>query len=485
MERVRRFPLRQRILAGLAGMGLLLLGPGVYSLVQLHQAHYIAMDLERHASAWEAMGQIRTALSDLDRSERAYLAVPDAVGDEVARAALARMRSGVDSLAAAGYAEEVRGTESLVAALERSHHELDSLVKAEDVERATEVFWEMLPLISRTRQELDQTGQTVGYRAARDLARSEALAAGARRTTLFGLLGAIVLAGLLGIGLTRSVTGPVLRLRESVRRVADGDFELPRHPDLERRDELGDLTRSFHRMTERLQELSRMRADLLSTAGHKLKTPLNVIRGYAEMLRDGVLGPVEGEQAEVLEEMEGQAMVLARQVDRLMELARAESGAMRIVPEPVNVPDMLRDLADIFEPQARQKRIELVVRRDDGAPPEILVDPDRFRDEVLGNLLSNALKFTGRGGRVGVRARARNGGAVFEVRDTGRGIPAEELELVFEKYHQVDAEARSMGTGLGLAIAREVVRAHDGEIWAESGEAEGTKFGVWIPLGGE
>lgn len=473
--------LRQRMLTALAALGLLLVVPTVFSLLRLYEVQDIAVDLNRHAAAWAAVGNVRTALGELDQAERGYLAAPDSASRAAVVAALERVRAGIDSLEATGYEEAAAESEDLARALTAADAELVAMVRADSLDRATALFQRLQPLLARARTTLQAAGAAVAREAEADVRRSESISASAGRTTLLVLLGAVLVAGLVGVGVVRTMTGPVLRLREALSRVAEGDFRAPEDLDYGRSDELGDLARSFRWMTGRLQELSAMRADLISTAGHKLKTPLNVLRGYAEMLRDGLLGPVQEEQAEVLQEMEEQTLVLAGQVDRLMELARAEAGALRVDVEPVRVSELLRDLREVFEPQARQKRISFTVREDEGLPASVEADAERLRDEVLGNFLSNAFKFTGSGGRVELRAGSREGGVVFEVRDSGRGIPEDELEHVFEKYHQADAEARSMGSGLGLAIAREIVRDHGGDIWAESEEGEGATFGIWIP----
>lgn len=481
MKRIRRLSLRERMLTALTALGLLLVVPTVYSLFRLHQVQAIAVDLNRHASAWAAVGDVRTALGDLDQAERSYLAAPDSAARGRVESALARVRAGVDSLQRAGFDEAARETGALVRAIEAADGQLDSMVRGGDLDRATVFYQRFRPLFARARSVVEDVDELVGRRAAREVLRSERISAAAARTTVVVLVVTVLVVGFLGLSVTRSMTEPVLRLRQALDRVAEGDLEAPENLDYDRRDELGDLTRAFRWMTDQLQELTGMRADLISTAGHKLKTPLNVIRGYAEMLRDGLLGPVVEEQAEVLGEMEEQTLVLAGQVDRLMELARAESGALRIDVEPVRVSDLLEDLGEIFRPQARQKSIGFRVRRDEAVPEGIEADPERIRDEVLGNFLSNSFKFTNRGGSVELWVGTRDRGVVFEVRDSGRGIPEKELEHVFEKYHQADAEARSMGSGLGLAIAREIVRGHGGRIWAESEEGEGTTFGIWLP----
>jgi signal transduction histidine kinase len=143
---------------------------------------------------------------------------------------------------------------------------------------------------------------------------------------------------------------------------------------------------------------------------------------------------------------------------------------------------LLRDLESAFHVLAVQRQIEFVVQKRDGLPDEVFWDLDRM-NEVLGNLVSNAFKFTPHGGRVELMLEPVDGGICMQVHDTGAGIPSDQLPHIFEKFYQADNQgsARTSGTGLGLAIAKQIVDAHGGEISCESTPGTGTSFSITLP----
>jgi signal transduction histidine kinase len=176
-----------------------------------------------------------------------------------------------------------------------------------------------------------------------------------------------------------------------------------------------------------------------------------------------------------------QTRVLTRQVSRLMDISRLETGSYLIELERVALRDLIMGVERAFEIVALEKGVTLLAEVDPDAPQELVVDIDLIRDEVLSNLVSNALKFTPEGGHVWVRARGEEGGIVIEVTDTGPGIPPEHRPHIFEKYYQVE-RSRSLGSGLGLAIAKEMVEAHGGRIELVDREGPGTTFEVHLPV---
>lgn len=264
--------------------------------------------------------------------------------------------------------------------------------------------------------------------------------------------------------------------------VAEGDFEPHVRIPRERPDELGDLARSFGTMTEQLRELDRLKAEFVSVASHEIKTPLSVIRGYVTLLADGIYGEVNDQQKKTLEAVSAQTDRLTRLVHRLLDVSRFEAGGARLELREIELRPFFSELTGDFRVLAVQSGIEFPVRLADDLPPRMVGDEDRL-SEVLGNLLSNAFKFTARGGTIRVDASRCDGGVRVEVEDTGVGIPTDKLPHVFEKFYQVDNEAqpRSVGSGLGLAIAREIVEAHGGTIGAESRVGRGTRFRVFLP----
>jgi signal transduction histidine kinase len=268
-------------------------------------------------------------------------------------------------------------------------------------------------------------------------------------------------------------------------KVAEGDFEPAVPISLKRPDEIGDLARSFSHMAQDLSALDRMKAEFVSVASHELKTPLSVIRGYVSLLRDEVYGEVSAEQKKVLGSVGDQTDRLGRLIQQLLDISRFEAGVGRLDVHPFPVRAFLDELAVSFEALAVQNDISFKVEVDADLPEQIEGDADRL-NEVVGNLLSNAFKFTERGGSIQVLAkvaRRNGGGMIIEVVDTGVGIPSDQLPRIFDKFYQVENEAqpKSVGTGLGLAISKEITEAHGGTISADSKVGEGTTFRVFLP----
>jgi len=306
----------------------------------------------------------------------------------------------------------------------------------------------------------------------------------AERISLGALAVALVLAAGIAWWLTRSISGPVTELEQGMRAVADGDLTHSLAIGDDRHDEFGRLALSFQEMTRQLAELDKLKAEFASIASHELKTPINVILGYVQLMQEGVYGPLSEKQRQVTQTLEAQGRTLARLAVQLLDVNRFEAGGGRIEPRPVNLFAMLDELERSFHVLAVQRGIEFRVVRHPGLPQEVVWDPERI-NEVTGNLLSNAFKFTPAGGRVQMDAAPAEGNRVrLAVSDTGAGIPADQLPHVFQKFYQADNQgsASAMGTGLGLAIAKGIVEAHQGEITCDSTVGEGTTFTLLLPV---
>jgi signal transduction histidine kinase len=235
-------------------------------------------------------------------------------------------------------------------------------------------------------------------------------------------------------------------------------------------------------MTHRLAELDRMKAEFMSIATHELKTPINVISGYAELMAERVYGDLSDKQGEALVAIREQTRVLTQLVNQLLDISRLEAGGLRLHVRAVSVVDLFRRVERSFEGLAQRRNIAFSVEIDPSAPATIDADAERLSDQVLGNLISNALKFTPEGGRIAVRVWMDGDALQIEVEDTGTGIPPDKLPYIFDKFYQVGDQARSKGAGLGLAIAHEVVEAHGGTIRAESEVGGGTRFHIALPV---
>lgn len=230
------------------------------------------------------------------------------------------------------------------------------------------------------------------------------------------------------------------------------------------------------RQRERAEEAARTREEVLAVVAHDLRTPLSVICGAASLLLEHELDP--GSHREQLSALKRSADRMDRLVQDLLDVARIESGRLRLRTHPEDAGLLLEEIEQLFRGQARARAIHFEVSTDDGLPP-VTVDRDRFL-QLLTNLVENAFKFVPDGGRVVVSAETRDGAVAFRVADTGPGIGEEELDQIFRRFWQGRRAARG-GAGLGLAIARGIVEAHGGRIEVESTVGEGTVFEVVIP----
>ena len=261
---------------------------------------------------------------------------------------------------------------------------------------------------------------------------------------------------------------PVGKLVDAAARLSGGDYSV-RVPEVEG-GPMRQVVRSFNGMAARLEQSSQQRRRLLADVGHELRTPLTVIQGELEAMADGV-HPVGREQLEMLLD---ETRLLARLIDDLRVLSVSEAGELRLEPEWIEAGSLLADSVGPYVASAARSSITIETRADPGS---LLADPTRLR-EVLANLITNALRHTPPGGAVTLTASRSSGGWSFSIHDTGPGVPPEQLPLIFERFVK---GADSRGTGLGLSIARELVRAHGGEMTATSDPAGGTSIEFSIP----
>lgn len=474
---------RTRLVLTMVAMGLLLLGPAIYGLQRLSALRDIALELQgEHATASVALGRIRGALADLDLRERSYIASPDPVAREAVRGALASVNNAVATLRGAGYrdtmGELAEGTDSIAVAVSR----IEQLIEAGQVNEATDAFGTLRRALVGQDSALASLALEIDRRSAGVAGTARDISTAAGWVVLVGVVLAVILAMALGARTTRALTIPIHRLRKAMTQVARGRFVAPDRLPYERQDELGDLSRAFRSMTEQLAELDRMRAEFMSVASHELRTPVHVISAYAQLIEHEMSADPGDDRAEMLRAMQAQVKSLAKMVNELLDLSRLEADGVTLDTAEVEVDRMLDAVRQTFDPLSRQQAIDLRIERDPTAPTTIVVDEDRIAHAVFGNLLSNALKFTESGGVVTLRAGGDTEGVWFEVSDTGRGIPPEDIPHVFEKYYQLTRRDRKIGAGLGLAVARAVTRAHGGDIIVESEPGKGSTFRVIVPL---
>jgi signal transduction histidine kinase len=298
----------------------------------------------------------------------------------------------------------------------------------------------------------------------------------ARTTWIVG--GAIGIAALIaGAMLLSGLLKPVRELTAATRALAGGD--LKRRVTVHTRDEVGELSEAFNLMAENLQRGEQLRRDMTADIAHELRNPLAVLQAQVEALADGVHAPTAENLAPVLDN----TRLLTRLVEDLRTLALADSGQLPLDRVPSDLKGLVERVVETYRGEAEQAGVRLALT---GEPILVEVDPMRM-EQVLGNLLANALRHTPSGGeiRITVGRSADGNKARVEVADSGEGIPAESLPLVFERFYRADrSRARSEGgAGLGLAITRQLVRAHGGEIAASNRPQGGAVFTIQLPLG--
>jgi PAS domain S-box-containing protein len=229
------------------------------------------------------------------------------------------------------------------------------------------------------------------------------------------------------------------------------------------------------------REASRLKDEFLATLSHELRTPLNAIVGYVRMMQSDLLTGEKRTRA--MDTVARNVTSLTQIVEDVLDVSRIISGKLRLDVQPVDLPIVVQNAVDTVRPAAEAKGVQLVTIVDPGAAP-VSGDPERLQ-QILWNVLANAVKFTGRGGQVQARLERVNSHVEFTVTDTGIGIPAEFLPHVFDRFRQADAginRARG-GLGLGLAIARHLVELQGGRIFAESdGPGKGATFRIELPL---
>lgn len=292
---------------------------------------------------------------------------------------------------------------------------------------------------------------------------------------LYTALGASALALVLGIVLARALTHPIRDLTMAIRAMAAGDFK--QHVVVKSRDELGELAAAFNQMSADLDRLSRSRRQMTADVAHDLRNPLTVIGGYVESMRDGVLKPTP----ERLDAIQVEVRHLQRLVDDLRTLSQAEARELRLNREPVSVAQLLDVMVQSYRPLTIKQGITLNAETEKGLP-ELNVDPDRLA-QVLGNTITNSLRYTAPPGAISLRASRNADHVILTVSDTGTGIAPEALPHVFDRFYRGDsARTDADESGLGLAIAKSIVEAHGGEISAVSTPGKGTTITIALPL---
>jgi len=298
-------------------------------------------------------------------------------------------------------------------------------------------------------------------------------------TSYFLLVGgslAIAIALILIFFLSRRITSPVGVLVNAARRLGRGD--LSQRVQVRGEDEVAALAQAFNTMATDLEHDEQLRRNLIADVAHELRTPLSNIQGYLEAIRDGMMKP----DATTIGSIHEEAAMLSRLVNELQELSLAEAGELKLVYQEEDIGKLVKQAVTPWQPQVETKEISLSLNLPDNLP---LVNIDWQRvNQVLHNLLENAVNHTGKGGIITVAAAKQGNWLEVSVSDTGEGIPAGDLSNIFERFYRVDrSRARATGgSGLGLTIARRLVEAHGGKITVQSELGKGSRFSFTLPI---
>jgi signal transduction histidine kinase len=298
---------------------------------------------------------------------------------------------------------------------------------------------------------------------------------------VLGILGALVMAS--------RISGRVEKLTTVAKSITTGKFDRVIEP---RNDELSHLGAELNWIAEKFGELERLKSAFISSVSHQFKSPLTAIEGYIDFFIEGIDTEIgKDKQVKALNIMKHNASRLGKLINDVIDLAEIEAGQLEIKRQPLKLGDILKERVGEFQPLAREKEIKIEVKTEEKMG-QVLGDRKKLK-KVLDNLLSNALKFTDRKGKVviearetGAQARGSGGFAEVSISDTGRGISKTEISMVFDKFRRLVPEDETVmeelkGPGLGLAVAKGLVEAQGGKIWVESELGKGSKFIFTLP----
>ncbi|MFW6136234.1 MAG: sensor histidine kinase [Chloroflexota bacterium] len=287
-----------------------------------------------------------------------------------------------------------------------------------------------------------------------------------------------LLAAVLALRVFHDVATPLADVMAAANAVADGNLSARVAAPHRGRDEFARLARSFNHMAEELERAEQQRRNLTADVAHELRNPLHIIQGNLEGILDGVYEPTDDHVLATLEE----TRLLARLVEDLRTLSLAEAGELPLRQEPVDLTELMADVRTSFSGQVEAAGLDLQVDVADDLP-SIVGDTARL-EQVLANLVTNAIRHTLPGGIITLSAHASDRGVRLIVADTGEGIPPDDLPYVFDRFWRGDrsrSPADGAGSGLGLAIARQLVQAHGGTIHVCSDPGHGTTFTIDLP----
>ncbi|MDD5170560.1 MAG: ATP-binding protein, partial [Syntrophales bacterium] len=458
---------------------------GVYTILNLYQLDTMISDMTADARVIRLSEESLNLLYAASASEEKYLVSRDPDYREQYDEAQKDLNKRIIELGDSAKSAQQRATIAEIRELHHSYIDLVYRIVSAGAKRSTMAA----QLGQRTKliDDMDRKLHDLVRISAKDrddkLRLSKEISTWVSNIITVTIIIAVFMVILLSFLNTKSINSPISLLREKTKQIATGEYGSPLS--ITSPPEIRELSDAFNLMCERLKELDQMKLDFISHLSHELRTPLTAIREAASMLREGLFARDTEKQQDLYIIIEEECERLIKSVNRILDLSRLEAGMMDYSFQPFDLTPVIEKNVQKLSPIAERKKINVVLDLQSDLPM-VIMDIEKT-EEVLENLLSNALKFTPNGGKIIVAAIINEQDHTLEisVSDTGQGIPEEGLKEVFEKFKRVeDRKGAVRGTGLGLAIAKHIVDAHGGRIWAKSTLGEGSTFFFSLPLSG-
>ena len=465
-------------------LGAILVAPLVITRVGLHHLIIVIEQLQsENFRASLLLGRVRATSDLVRRADDKIVGLHDSTGVPDLHAAAQMLRVLADSLNHLTDARSFAAVDTAVALVQlQTSRSLDATMRRDFNLVDSLSLHDVRPALVALESTVAMAESALRVATTDRVRRAREETAQSSRVSELALWMALLFAAIVAAWIVFSIARPVADLQYGMERVAAGQFDHKLEIASRRRDEFGRLADSYAAMAQRLGELDRLKAEFVSMASHELKTPLNVILGYLTLLDDGVYGTLNDKQRDVIHTLERQSHSLNRLVRQLLDVSKYDAGGATLNVEPLNTRALFAELENSLVVLAHQRGVTFSVTAADGMPAEVWWDRDRMT-EAIGNLVTNACKFTSRGGVVALHGDGEPGSVRIEVRDSGVGIPSSELPHVFRKFFQAGNQdaAAVAGTGLGLAIVRGIVEAHGGSVHVSSEVGVGTTFTILVP----
>jgi two-component system sensor histidine kinase GlrK len=482
-DRLMKLTIFLRLFIGFTIIFLLVGAVGMYGISRLHQLSQVTRSILNDNRVINQSDNVTDALLSEIRYEKKFIFIKDntlyghfLLAKEDFEKNLDQVASMTDSQYLLNLVLKIKKSHGIYQAL--FERELDYLKQGEAYPEQTfkEEKEDAVNSAMEQLKELRVSAQQETYAKIEQLG---AAGARARKVALVLTVLAVALGIIISGSITRSITHPLVVLKNKTSEIASGDFDAT--VDLSSPPEIKELAQAFNTMCGRLKEVDKMKSDFFSLMSHELRTPLTSLKEGTNLLLGGAVGGVNDKQTRILTIMSEESDRMIGLVNSILDLSKMEAGMMPYNFSTGDVSRLIMKAVTEIEPLCQAKNIRLETEI---GPYLEKVRMDDYRIlQALRNLIANAVKHTPGGGSVRVSARMIDGKVEVAVADTGMGIPAEELTVIFDKFKQTSlTNAKTLkGTGLGLALVKHIISAHGGNVWAESELGKGSIFFFVLP----